>query len=297
MLFIHNQTTLPESTNPIFLKPNTLTYIGLSQSFSQFTPDPYSSCEDLSSFNFDRTYYNATISSSLAYTQSTCLDVCIAQQIIAQCGCSYLDIVPIQQATSCSNANDFVCVNNFYLNLSQKNQYMICQNFCPLECNDQNYQFSISSSGYPSDNYAQFLNFPNIQFNKNQYLNLTDYKSEVLSVYIYFDDNKYSLVSTSPQYRYWDIFSITGGLVSLFIGFSVLALFQIIDMFFELFMVYWEWRKSKKVSKEEDLEKKRDRDEAKRQVGIYLFLLAKSQVLTIVKKTYKAFNRYFSDIF
>ena len=211
----------------------------------------------MDSFNFDRAYYNIIVSNSLTYTQSTCLDVCLGQQIIAQCGCSYLNMISIQPTKPCSTDNDLKCVKQFYLILTQRNQYEMCKKFCPLECNDQNYKLSISSSGYPSDNYVQFLNTTNFKLSKHQDFNSSSIKSDVLGLYIYFEENKYSLVQQNPQYRYWDIFSITGGIVSLFIGFSVLSFFQILDMFFELFMVYWEWRKSKKSSTEEKTETKR----------------------------------------
>jgi hypothetical protein len=216
IVYIHNQTELPESTEGIFLTPGVYTNIGLKKSFNTFTAKPYSTCEDLSSFKFDRTYYNAILAKSLTYTQSACLDIC----------------------------------------LSESNAYALCLTKCPLECSSQEFLFTISSSGYPSNNYAKYLNSSKFVFNKLKNTTTTSsIKSNVLSLFIYFDENKYSLVQQRPQYQYWDIFSITGGNTSLLLGFSALAIVQLFDLLIELFMVYWEWRKSKKVSKGKKKEK------------------------------------------
>ena len=59
IVFVHNQTSLPESTSGIILKPGSQTNIVVEKSFNSYTPYPFSECQDLNSFNFDHTYYNA----------------------------------------------------------------------------------------------------------------------------------------------------------------------------------------------------------------------------------------------
>jgi hypothetical protein len=244
IVFIHNQTRsiLPESAgNGIILKPGSSTNIAIEKTFNSYTPYPYSECQDLSSFKFDRIYYDAFLDSSLAYARSTCLDLCLRQQIISKCNCSYLEFIQIQNSTPCLSILELKCAESIYFSKDGNNE---CLDYCPLECDSQQYSFTISSSGYPTANYAHFLQTKNITFEPT----LTQLKTGTLRLSIYFDNNKYTLITQSPLLKVYDVFSISGGLLSLFVGFSVLSLVQIFDFFFEIFMIILE-RKANRIVK------------------------------------------------
>lgn len=54
ILFVHNQTSLPQSSPGILLKPGTHSDVVVKKSFSSLVPSPYSECQDIELFDFDR---------------------------------------------------------------------------------------------------------------------------------------------------------------------------------------------------------------------------------------------------
>jgi hypothetical protein len=202
IVFIHNQTSLPESNAGIILKPSTQTNIAVEKTFNSYAPSPYSECHDFNTFTFNRTYYNAILKEFLSYSRSICLDLCLKQQIIAICNCSYLEFIQIQNSTPCLKTEQVKCAESIYFS---RDGNEACSNYCPLECESQQYSFTISSSGYPSTNYANFLQTRNLSSKPS----LNDLKSNTLRVSIFFDNNKNTWISESPQYKVYDIFSIS----------------------------------------------------------------------------------------
>ena len=280
IVFIHNQSSLPESSNGIFLTPGTQNSIGIEKSFNSYTPDPFSSCEDLSSYNFDRTYYNAIQAVSLSYSQSTCLDVCLRQQIIAQCGCSYMEFIQIKKAHPCGEKNNELdCAYNLFYNFWSENSYSVCSNFCPLECNTQTYSYTISTSGYPTDLYARALiNNLAVSTHFNTTPSIDQIKEDVLQLNVHFSNDKYTYTTQSRQYYVYDLFSNTGGIFNLFLGLSIICLAQFLDFLFEMSMIIGEYirdRHGKKSKKE----KKISEEEALKQLVILILFLIISKCL------------------
>ncbi len=61
-----------------------------------------------------------------------------------------------------------------------------------------------------------------------------------LSLIIYFEDLKYSLISQQPKIELFGLISNLGGILGLFIGFSFISLLEIIEILAELIYVYFE---------------------------------------------------------
>ena len=93
IVFIHNQTSLPETSSGILLKPGTHSDIVVKKSFSSLVPSPYSDCQNLDLFDFDRTLYDILDAASITYNQQDCLDLCMQQEIIRKCGCYYMEFL------------------------------------------------------------------------------------------------------------------------------------------------------------------------------------------------------------
>lgn len=202
IVFIHNQTSLPESNAGIILKPSTQTNIAVEKTFNSYAPSPYSECQDLTTHKFDRSFYNAILNKSLTYTRSICLDLCLRQQIIAHCNCSYLEFIQIQNSIPCLKRSHLKCAESIYFS---RNESEACSKYCPLECESEQYSFMISSSGYPTTNYAHFLRSKNFSFKPT----LDELKSDTLRISIYFDNNKNTWITQLPQFKVADIFSIS----------------------------------------------------------------------------------------
>ena len=157
IVFIHNQTTKPESMGGILLKPGSKSNIHIRKNFNSLSPSPHSECKDFSSHSFDKTLYNVLKDESIEYTQQNCLDLCMQQEITAKCRCYYLEYLKLNQSYPCLTYDDLKCVDDVYDLFLENDLSPKCQSQCPLECKSLRYEFSVSTISYPSDSYAETL--------------------------------------------------------------------------------------------------------------------------------------------
>ena len=275
IVFIHNQTMRPESSTGILLSSGTQNSIGIEKSFNSYTPDPFSSCQDLSTLEFDRTYYNAITAASLTYTQSTCLDVCLRQQIITKCGCSYLEFIQIKKAHPCGESDqELECAYNLFYNFWSVNSYSVCSNLCPLECDTQTYSYELSTSGYPTDLYARILaQSSTVMKHFTSTPSIDKIKEDVLQIKVHFNSDKYTQTKQSRQYYAYDLFANAGGIFNLFIGLSILCLAQFFDFIFEMSMIIIEYFREKKGKKSKKEKKLSEEEQLKQLVTRFSFIL------------------------
>lgn len=248
IVFIHNQSSLPESSSGILLKPGTQTHVVIEKSFNSYTPSPYSECQDFSTLKFDRTYYDTILQASLTYTQSLCLDLCLRKQIITKCNCSYLEFIQIHDSLPCSTDSELECAESLFYSFSYASANDSCSSkyHCPLECDSQEYSFTVSTSGYPTIAYAHMLkSSKTISTHFKSTPSIDEIREDVLKLNIYFDTDKYTSISQTRQYYEYDLFANTGGIVNLFHGLSILCLVQVFDFLFEIFMIFWSSRSKK----------------------------------------------------
>ena len=155
ILFVHNQTSLPETTSGILLKPGSHSDIVVKKTFSSLVPSPYSDCQNLDLFEFDRSLYNVLDEASIAYTQQDCLDLCMQQEIINKCGCYFLEFFQLNKSKPCLSEYELECASIIYDSFAIKDVVKICEGKCPLECDSQKFEFTISTAG----NYFSLNNF------------------------------------------------------------------------------------------------------------------------------------------
>jgi hypothetical protein len=148
ILFIHNQTSKPDKSSGLLLKPGTHTDIVVKKSFTSLVPSPYSDFQDLNAFKFDKVYFNILESENLKYNQQDCLDLCMQQEIVDKCNCYYLEFFKLSnQTNACLSVDEVNCAFTNYEKFVEKDTVELGQNRCPLECDSLKYDFTISSSG------------------------------------------------------------------------------------------------------------------------------------------------------
>ena len=213
IVFIHNQSRIPESSLGIFVQPGTAAKIVFQKIFNHLWPYPYSECHDLSTFEFDRSLYNVFGKNNFTYTASDCFNLCLQKQIISACSCYYDEFFPLDDSRACLTDDDLDCVNLQYSWYEEKNTPSLCSLQCPLECYSLKYDYTISNSGYPSDAYAKILRINPIVY--NHYANfrptMNEVKRDVLSFKIFAYDFKYTQTIESPQINAINLFSNIGG--------------------------------------------------------------------------------------
>ena len=60
-------------------------------------------------------------------------------------------------------------------------------------------------------------------------------KQSVLSIYVYYDDLKYTIIRKSPKFEWLDLISNIGGIMGIFLGTSFLSFVEIIDILVIIF--------------------------------------------------------------
>ena len=114
-----------------------------------------------------------------------------------------------------------------------------CIHFCPLECNRTLFKTSISSSMLVGDYWKQkILEKPNLKMDfVNRSIDSESSRNSFVYMYIFYDSLSYTM--TSEKEDSTSIISLAasiGGILSLFLGISVLSLFEIVEAFIQFYI-------------------------------------------------------------
>lgn len=218
----------------IGLMPGTLNSIILKKTIVRNLPRPFSNCED--SLSYKSELIEFIKSSGYSFRQKDCHGLCIQKEINKNCRCNHLDYPKYcDKIPSCLSYNENVCSASVSVNFTDFLEKQ-CLKFCPLECENVNYEISTSSVAYPTDSYAQILRGidhfkkidPNREFTNQQI------KESLIKVVIKFDDLRYTNIEQMPAISGIDLISSVGGTLGLFLGISLLSLCEIIELIIEI---------------------------------------------------------------
>jgi hypothetical protein len=205
VVFVHNQSLSPLPSEGIKLAQRTLTNIVLSKVIAQREPYPYSDCQKLDTFSFDKILHNAILKSNSSYKQKLCFDLCLQQIVIKQCGCYDLKYLQLLDAPPCLTLADISCTENEYLKFVSSDIKSICQRYCPLECDAQYFNFLMSSSTFPSLNYANILGVNSAILSHSDGLTIDSLPDNVLAFSVYFQNLAYTSISESVKTSLFDV--------------------------------------------------------------------------------------------
>ena len=112
-------------------------------------------------------------------------------------------------------------LKNIYSKLIKGEITNICTPFCPLECDTNSYDVSISSTKI-SPKYNEYLKSVNISTDNLIHLN------------VYYDNLEYISIEQVAKMSFSDLISNIGGNLGLFIGISFLSFAEIIEILIEV---------------------------------------------------------------
>lgn len=118
---------------------------------------------------------------------------------------------------------------------------------CPPSCQYLSYNVQSSYSLFPSTELAQ-------EIARLNDVTPEDVRSNLLSLYVYFDDMEVTQLNTEYSYTFANLLADMGGLLGLFIGASVISLLEVAMLVFDFLKSLMFNPKMKKAFK--DLEKK-----------------------------------------
>ncbi|XP_046366455.2 degenerin-like protein unc-105 [Haliotis rufescens] len=194
-------------------------------------------CED--GLMFQRRY-------NITYSVQTCQLVCEQEMIANVCKCYNVaeeEITLILNTTNphpaCRSKKQVKCMfgqmwvfENFALNCT-----------CGNPCREIKYEKSISSRQWPSDSYAKVLlerlcetrSAVDCQNLKHNYT--TDprlLRLNFAKLNIFFEDLNYEIINEEPDYELTQFVSDVGGTLGLWVGLSVLSVFEVVQLLIEL---------------------------------------------------------------
>eukprot|EP00057_Strongylocentrotus_purpuratus_P027316 XP_011681790.1 PREDICTED: amiloride-sensitive sodium channel subunit alpha-like [Strongylocentrotus purpuratus] len=191
------------------------TDIAMRQSYFKRLPHPHGNCTDRSRTNFTSEEY--------AYTTRACVKSCVQQQLFDKCGC-VTDIIMNETFCSPRNRSQQVCrqaTEQFY------NECQLPWN-CPIACEETLFVTSVTSSLWPSKRYESHLKTRLTNEKAKRALdNVEHTRNNLARVRIYFEELNYEQMIQNPKYTIESLLGGIGGLLGLYIGFSVITVCEV----------------------------------------------------------------------
>nr|XP_015222677.1 PREDICTED: amiloride-sensitive sodium channel subunit gamma-like isoform X3 [Lepisosteus oculatus] len=227
----HSATPFPEDEG-VNIPPGTETDIGMMKVEIQRLKSPFGShCTDGEGF---RNYYHDLYGSR--YTRESCKRTCAQQTIMENCGCSHWEfaVPPGSHYPKCNlSAAGIIgeCLELYEYKFAH--DMLPCN--CPLQCKEEIYQLTVSGSQWPATAFLEKFS-SDLREMGGQLGTIADnpqlIRDNLVKVVVYYQQLNYERIVEEPSITEIDLISNMGGLVGLWVGFSVCTLAE----FFELFV-------------------------------------------------------------
>jgi len=220
VVWIHNKSFLPTiNRNKIHLSAGLVNFIEVERTFESKLEEPYNNClKDVSKFKKNKTLIDYFLNRSLSYSQEKCLDFCFdlfyIQENPCECKESELGNVFEQCWVIKERASYSSCTWKYRTNFTKNDLVEKCSDYCPLECDSMTFSYSISTY--------------NRSYNR---------KSLSTEIYVYYRSLKYTSITQQAKMKWEQLISNLGGYLSLFVGLSFVSLFEITEIFVEIFFI------------------------------------------------------------
>ncbi|XP_078661500.1 uncharacterized protein LOC144905634 [Branchiostoma floridae x Branchiostoma belcheri] len=225
-------TPLPE-VNALSAEPGKSTYIGLKRRVVNRQPHPYGNCS------------LSTNTSSLyggLYTYETCKRSCLQEALIEECGCS--DELLAINSTICSTLNESQECCRQRVRKEHETNKLVCP--CYQPCHEESYDVWVSSSSWPSETYSSYVleKIHTRSRSKKLPKNLYSIQKNLVRLHLYYQNLNYQEIKDVPSFTEESLFSGLGGLLGLYIGLSVITVFEFCNLIFDMVKVFLKFRKA-----------------------------------------------------
>ncbi|XP_066300458.1 uncharacterized protein [Branchiostoma lanceolatum] len=226
-------TPLPE-VDALSAEPGKSTFIGLKRRVVNRQPHPYGNCS------------LSTKSNSLyggIYTYETCKRSCLQKALIEECGCS--DELLAINSTICSTLNETQECCRQRVRKEHENNKLACPCFQP--CHEESHDVWVSSSSWPSEAYSAYVleKIHTRSRSKNLPTNLDSIRKNLVRLNLYYQNLNYQEIMDVPSFTEEALFSSLGGLLGLYIGLSVITVFEFCNLIVDMVKVFLKFRRAK----------------------------------------------------
>ena len=182
------------------------------------------------------------------YSQSWCNELCLVKQVADQCLCGEQNFKPaafndsrLESLPQCSlmNNDHIECRERIYRAFKEKE--FSCP--CELPCTSVEHDIDASRSTWPSKAYSSYLATNLIKKGhprskvRSLFKDLSNYSQSHIQqsirdnfarVEIFFQSSMYKKITEKPAYSFSDLLSDFGGNISLWLGWSIFALIEVL---------------------------------------------------------------------
>lgn len=222
------------------LSPGNFAQITLTRNEVTNMPSPYSSCQPVDQVNTLASLYMKQ--NGVTYNRKTCLFYCQQMNTINQIGCNSLLLPILPGYPLCTNKTMFLLTSSIAFNMS------LCNEQCPIECTSVTYDVSISYMDWPTyDGYYWCLK--NGIFDR--YYDPKDVTYDIAmqsfaGVTLFYKEIKYTEVHESASMTFVDLVAAIGGMMGLFLGFSLMVIVEVIELGIEFSFAFLKNRLTKR---------------------------------------------------
>ncbi|XP_064618486.1 amiloride-sensitive sodium channel subunit beta-like isoform X3 [Lineus longissimus] len=253
-----NIMPFPED-NGIFAQPGTLTSIGLRRVELVRLQHPYpSKCVNYSrQEGMEHSIFSEI--HDVKYTVPACEKTCYQRNMIERCHCAdpfyphtygeaFKAVWPKNtehEVKSCISEEEIECEERIQ-KMFIEDQLGNCD--CPQSCYDTDFQMTVSSFEWPAVRYRDVYYKEIASYSDELYeivygthhAGTTD--ENLLKLEIFFNELNFEKIQQNPDYSGNDLFADIGGTVGLWIGLSILAVFEGIELLVDLTSLYFKRR-------------------------------------------------------
>lgn len=214
---VNNNTQLPlHKYEGVFIPTGYASKIAIQKTYYYQLDWPYNDCrKDTSTYTSDDSVYYITTVNATKYSQKLCFDICLQYQfIIPGCNCSDPSI-PVIDTTSysvCSSWTQITCLNTIKDEFNSIDLSLTCDQYCPLECDSQLFDYLISSANYPTQTYFAIVSQQtNVKkkFGSNT-LSQTTFGQSCALVNVYLSEMAYTEIDESASITIEGVFGTIG---------------------------------------------------------------------------------------
>jgi hypothetical protein len=218
---IYNQTQNPSTifNKGYYISTGTQNYLRIKRIYDTKLENPYNDClKDVSEFTKNKSIIDYMERKNWQYSEKECIRICENLKYLEEsnCNCSLnnLDDYP---SKICNTRGQSNCYREFIDHFNKKDIFQICSEYCPSECDSFSYDISINSR--TSESFTT---------------------GDKVSIYVFYEDLKYTLISQQPKMQFIDLISNIGGSLGLFVGISFISFLELFEILVEIIFIYSE---------------------------------------------------------
>ncbi|XP_053552801.1 amiloride-sensitive sodium channel subunit alpha-like, partial [Bombina bombina] len=228
-VLLHGQGEMPfPEDEGVNVPPGQESDIGVVKVHVKRLEEPYSS--NCSSGENIRNYYTDVYGTD--YSREACKKSCAQAKMVKNCGCRIWEFPapPESNVPLCNISEPSVnhCVELYEYKLSH--DQLKCH--CPLQCEEEIFELTLSSSQWPSNVYLD--SFSKHLSRRKGFQDLQSIRDNLVKIVVYYQQLNYELIEEVPSLQLVDLFSSIGGLVGLWIGVSICTVAEFLELILNL---------------------------------------------------------------